>query len=255
MSTASSPASSKDQALGPPAQLDGGADVLTAVDAVAGGPHDLAHVGPHLVEAGAAEGAAVARAGRPESCRVADCFHRVAMMSGRPILVAHGLELGVHGPGQDVFLALLHAAHAVEAHGVGGVHHLPGVEGLLAIDLVDAAIALDALQAAQTALDLHGGQLGHWSEAWLGGNHLDVIFFAHYKNPARLLAVNPGRGLDLRTRGQAGLLDDIGQKLLGLDSLKVHALDPRQGPNLLYQLDGHLDALRPGGPWPPSCGR
>ena len=49
------------------ADVDAGADVLAAVDAVARGPDDFRHVGPHRIEARPAERPAVARAGDRES--------------------------------------------------------------------------------------------------------------------------------------------------------------------------------------------
>src|SRR5690606_24110877 len=78
-------------------------DELAAVDAVAGGPHDLGHVGPHAVPAIAAEAAAVASALHRDQAiggLVADRIHIAETEVGVAQGATGGVVLDAHEVGE-----------------------------------------------------------------------------------------------------------------------------------------------------------
>ena len=138
----------KHQEHGLAAQVDGGADVFPAVNAVPGGPDDLRHVGPQGVEALAGEDAAVTSAGNRDLAGFrlvpggADDLRDV-------VVVAQLAVLGVHGLKDQFPGAALDAAITAPAHLIDGVHELLAVEiplfvGVHRADLFDAALAPEA---------------------------------------------------------------------------------------------------------------
>ena len=166
----------KDQVVVAPAQLDGGGDILPAVDAVPGGPHDLGHVGPHGVEPGAGEGPAVARA------RDRDLAGGGLGVSGGddlrgPIIVAQGRELGVEALLDQPLGTGLDAAETVLTDGVEAVLEGHRVHPALVVGLVGTGL-LDALQAADAArgpVDDPGFGRGHEPGRDLTGFNMEFL--------------------------------------------------------------------------------
>ena len=138
----------KDQEHGLAAQVDGGADVFPAVNAVPGGPDDLRHVGPQGIETLAGEDAAVTGAGDRDLAGFrlvpggGDDLRGVVVVAQLAVLGVQGLE--------DQFLgAALDAPVAASAHFVNGVHEMfpvkpPLLVGVHRADLFDAALAPQA---------------------------------------------------------------------------------------------------------------
>ena len=96
------------------ADIHAGADVFAAVNAVARGPHDFRHVGPHRIESRPAERPAIARAGdgNPPALGLKPGGENDV---GREVVVAQLAVLGVLDAGEDALGAILDAVQAALA--------------------------------------------------------------------------------------------------------------------------------------------
>ena len=75
-----------------------------------------------------------------------------------PMLITQRVKSWVSSSCQDVSFALLYAAEAVDACGTQSVGQFHRVEPPCLVDAVDAGLPLDAVQAAETAFELDGGE-------------------------------------------------------------------------------------------------
>ena len=134
------------------ADIDAGVDVFASVDAVARGPDDFRHIGPHRIETRPAERPAVARPRNRNPPRLG-LKPRGEDDIGREIAVAQPAVLRVNDPGEDVLGAVLHAVQAALAliDVVEKADFLVQGFGLVAIQAVDAPL-LHAVMATGAIL-------------------------------------------------------------------------------------------------------
>ena len=159
-------------------QVDGGADVFAAVDAVPGGPHDLGHVGPHGVESRPAERSRVPCAGHGDLAG----FRLLPELGddvGRPVGIPERLEFRVQGLVDELVGAALNAPQAVHALIVDGIHHLSRIQTPMVVDLVHAPLfhAHGALQAP--LFPGNDARLGDGLEPGPHGPGVDHVFCWH----------------------------------------------------------------------------
>src|SRR5208337_5072569 len=124
----------KGQKHGFAAQVDVGADIFPAVDAIPGGPDDLRHVGPAGVEALPGKGPAIAGSGNGDLAGFRLAPGDRDDLRG-PIVVPHLPELGVHGLKDQSPGTTLDAAVTVAADLIDGVQQLLPVKTPLPVSV------------------------------------------------------------------------------------------------------------------------
>ena len=160
--------------------IDGRADVFAPVDAVAGRPHDLRHIGPHRIEAFAGKSPAVPRPGNGDLRRLRLGPGGLNDL-GRPIAVAEFLVFGVDGEAQKIFCAVLdagEAAHAVEEKGVH-VFYITDIFYLIPVPVVDTGLLDTVMTSGAVFPPVHDAVLADAGAP--GGDRFcrDVVFFWH----------------------------------------------------------------------------
>ena len=155
-------------------------DVFAAMNAVARGPHDFRHIGPHGIKTLAGKGAAVSASGHRNAAGLR------LEPGGRDdvrgeIGITQTLVFGVDHSGQDVLRAILDAGQtALALVNVIEISEfvVQGVR-LVAVQAVHAALFHTVLAAGTVFPPLNNTQLSFWPEARRSGLRMDVEFCRH----------------------------------------------------------------------------